>query len=54
MHHNGRVAVIDGDPSTGEWGVSVDVAEGEEFTGHSDVRSSAKEAVRAAWALLSR
>jgi len=50
----GHLAIVDGSPSDGEWGVSMDVPEGEGFAGHSDTYSSAEEALRSAWSLLNQ
>ncbi|MFE1272488.1 hypothetical protein [Streptomyces sp. NPDC058757] len=50
----GRVAVVDGVPSLGEWGVSFDVPEHEGFTGHEHIFSTPEEVLRFSWSNLSR
>lgn len=54
LRFHGHFGVIEGLASGDQWGVSVDFPDDHGFLGHDNVYSSPEEAVRNAWALLSR
>jgi hypothetical protein len=54
LRFHGHFGVIEGLASGDQWGVSVDFPDDHGFLGHDNVYSSSEEAVRNAWALLSR